>query len=411
LRELADSYKKLGDIQGKLTVGNVGEYKGAITSYRKSLALRDTLGDERSTEPRTEASYLINLVDLMGVERFAGNPAEAERLRSKAANLVDRWIRSDTADPDLLTAAASAYNDFSSAQRLGEHFEPAEVNARKNLELLTRAYQLDSGNVARLKTLASGYVGSGYVELDAGRYSAAIDYFNQGNQLLQQPLASHPSDASLRRMRMVFLQKIGEATGRLGKARGSDALAFLRTAYLIGNDLVSEDPVDEGAQNDLAGLCQLYGSRLQLQERPAEGLPILERAIEIYSRHLENVPEDTNTAFNLAVTRVWTSDCRRDLHDLKGALAESQMADQLWDRLLALRPGTFRYLQQKSDNLNTMGNLLALNGNVEGARACFREGLDIAGKLPKQDGSFSTAVVIEELRKSEEKLAGISQHR
>jgi eukaryotic-like serine/threonine-protein kinase len=410
LRELADSYKKLGDIQGKLTVGNVGQYKDAVTSYRKSLALRDTLGDERSNDSRIEASYLFNLVDLMGVERFAGNPAEAEHLRAKAAKLVDRWIRSDTTDPDLLTAAASAYSDFSAAQRLGEHFELAEVNARKNLVLLTRAYQMDSGNLARLRTLASAYVGCGYVELDAARYAAAIDYFNQGNELLQQALASHPRDASLRRMRMVFLQKIGEATGRLGKRRGSDALAFFRTAYLIGNDVVSEDPVDEGAQNDLAGLCQLYGSRLQLQQRPAEGLPILERAIEIYRRHLENVPEDTNTAFNLAVTRVWTSDTRRDLHDLKGALAESKMADQLWDRLLLLRPGTFRYMHQKADNLNTMGNLLALTGDVEGARVCFQKGLDIAEKLPKQDGSFNTAVVIEELRRSEEKLVRLDPH-
>lgn len=411
LRELADSFKKLGDIQGKLTVGNVGQYKDAVTSYRKSLALRDRLGDERSKEPMIEASYLSNLVDLMGVERFAGNPAEAERLRGEAAKLADRWIRPDTTDPELLTAAASAYGDLSAAQRLSEHFELAEVYARKNIELLTRAYQLDNGNVARVRTLVSGYVGSGYVELDAGRYAVAIDYFNQGNQLLEQPLESYPRDPSLRRMRMVLLQKIGEARGRLGKGRGSDALPFFQTAYVMGNELVAEDPVDEGAQNDLAGLCQLYGSRLQLQQRPAEGLPILERAIKIYSRHLENVPEDTNTAFNLAVTRVWTSDCRRDLHDLKGALAESKMADQLWDRLLVLRPNTFRYLHQKADNLNTMGNLLALTGDVEGARMCFHKGLDIVEKLPKQDGSYNTAVVIEELHKSEKKLVRFGPHR
>jgi len=209
---------------------------------------------------------------------------------------------------------------------------------------------------------------------------------------------------------MVLLEKIGEATSRLrqqAKGNVSDALTFYQTSYQIGNDLVSEDPVDEGAQNDLAGLCQLYGSALQLQHKPAEGLPILERGIEIYRRHLESVPEDTNTAFNLAITRVWTSDCRRDLHDLKGALAESEMADQLWNRLLALRPGTFRYLHQKADNLNTMGNLLALTGDVEGARACFRKGLAIAENLPKQEGSFNTAVVIDELHKSEAKLGAV----
>jgi serine/threonine protein kinase len=86
LRELADSYKKLGDIQGKLTVGNVGQYNSAIASYRKSLSLRDALGDERSSDSRIQANYLFNLVDLMGVERFAGNPTEAERLRANWRN-------------------------------------------------------------------------------------------------------------------------------------------------------------------------------------------------------------------------------------------------------------------------------------------------------------------------------------
>ena len=51
-----------------------------------------------------------------------------------------------------------------------------------------------------------------------------------------------------------------------------------------------------------------------------------------------------------------------------------------------------------------MGNLLALRGDVEGARECFRKGLDIAESLPKQDASYSTSVVINELRESEKKL-------
>jgi len=90
---------------------------------------------------------------------------------------------------------------------------------------------------------------------------------------------------------------------------------------------------------------------------------------------------------------------------LAGALQESKMAGELWDHLLAERPGTFRYLHQKADNLNTMGNLLALRGDKAGAGACFREGLAIAEKLPPQDGGFNTAVVLSELQESQKKLA------
>jgi len=407
LRELADAYKKLGDVQGDVTGGNVGQFQQAAASYRKSLALRDSLGDERSSDPKVQAGYLFNLTALMSLERFAGDPASADRLRPKSIELADRWVRSSAPDADLLTAAAFAYNDLSHTERLREEFPAATVNARRNLELLTRAYKLDPTNVARLKAIAAGHLSAGYVELDAGRYAAAIDHFGQGNRLLDQALAAQPKDAPLRRLRMVLLNKTGEATRRLRgteKGHASDALPFFQDAYRIGNDLVAEDPADEGVQLDLAGLCQLYGSTLQLQGRAAESLPLLTRGIEIYARQWKNVPGDINVAFNLAVTRVWTSDCRRDLHDLSGALEETRMADEIWDRLLVLRPGTFRFLHQKADNLNTMGNLLALRGDVEGARSCFRAGLDIAEKLPKQDASFSTSVVIDELRASEKKL-------
>jgi eukaryotic-like serine/threonine-protein kinase len=414
VRELADSYRKLGDVQGNITGGNVGHFQEAVTSYQKGLALRDSIGDDRTFDVKARASYLSNLIALSTLERFAGDPDNAARLRTKSVELADRWVASSAPDADLLTAAATAYNDLASTQRLREDFAAGSLSAKRNLELLQRAYALDPTNMARLKAIATGHLGAGYVELDAGRYAGAIDHFTQGNHLLDQPLVSQPKDASLRRMRIVFLQKIGEATKQLRrkeKGRVSDAFPFFQTAYQMGNDLVAEDPADEGAQTDLAGLCQLYGSTLLLEGRAAEGLPLFERGITILARQVKNVPADTNAAFNLAVTRVWTSDCRRDLHDLNGALAETRMAGELWDRLLTLRPGTFRFLHQKADNLNTMGNLLALRGDREGARACFRAGLDIAEKLPKQEASYSTSVVINELRKSEKKLPPSRQVR
>lgn len=173
LRELADSYKKLGDIQGKINGGNVGQYREALASYGKGLAIRDRLGDEQSTNPKTQAGYLFNLVELATLERFAGNPSEAGRLRAKSIQLADTWIGSNTNDPELLTAAAFAYGDLSHAQRLSEQFEPAAASVQKNLELLARAYQLDRANVARVGALASGHVSAGYVELDAGRYAGS----------------------------------------------------------------------------------------------------------------------------------------------------------------------------------------------------------------------------------------------
>jgi len=111
-------------------------------------------------------------------------------------------------------------------------------------------------------------------------------------------------------------------------------------------------------KNDLANICQRYGSTLLQLKKPREALPFFERGIEILARHMKDTPGDTNTAANLAITRVWTSDCRKDL----------------------------------------------LKGDVEGARKCYRSGLEIAEKLPSQNASYSTLVVVDELRESEAKI-------
>jgi len=353
------------------------------------------------------ANYLSNLSALAIVERFAGNPGNGDRLRGKAVELADRWVGSSPPDADLLAAAASTYGDLASAQRLREEFRSAAAGASRNLELARQAYALDPKNITRLRAVTSGYLTAGYVELDAGRYRAAIDQFSQGNRLLDGPLADHPKHPALRLMRTVLLHKTAEATWKLRRKQEgnqADALPLLQEAYRIGSDLAADDPANDAVESALSDLEGLYGSVLQMLGRPAQALPLLTHGNEYYSRHWKEVPSDTNAAFNLAIGRVWISDCRRDLHDLKGALDESRSAAEIWDRLLAMRPGTFRYLHQKADNLNTMGNLLALMGDVEAARDCFSVGLEIAEGLPKQDASYSTAVVVNELRESAKKL-------
>lgn len=407
IRELADSYKKLGDVEGAVSEGNVGQISAALASYQKGLTLRDSIGDQNSSEPKARLNYLLNLNALMALEWASGDRGNGTRLASKAVEMAGRWVASARPDPDLLAAAAIALGHLGDVQRYQEDHTASQASYRRRLEWETRAYQLEPSNPARVAGMASAYRGLGYGELDAGNAAGAMEHFKKGTQFLEHALAADPKNSSTRRALMRLVADTGNAAKQLReKHHGAvaDALPYLRRAYVIGNQLVTEDPANELVQGDLAGICQLYGSTLQEAGKAAEALPLLERGIEILSRQLKNAPGDANTAFNLAIIRVWTSDCRRDLRDLTGALQESKMAGELWDRLLAARPGTFRYLHQKADNLNTMGNLLAARGDIAGARACFREGLEIAGKLPQQDAGFSTAVLFRELRESEKKL-------
>ncbi|HTR38382.1 MAG TPA: protein kinase [Bryobacteraceae bacterium] len=410
IRELADSYKKLGDVEGAAVEGNVGQIPAALESYRKGLALRDSIGDETASDPKVRLNYLLNLSALGQLEWVSGDLETATRLSTRSVELSERLMMLSPRDPDLLAAAAVAYADLGSIQRYRENYKDGTVSGRRSLELLMKAYELDPSNPARLTGLATGYRQLGYMDLDGGQMAAAMEEFSKGTQLLERSLATDPKSVAARRMLMKLVSDTGNAVQQVRRrehGKVADALPYLERAYGIGNELVNEDPANDLLQHDLAGTCQLYGSTLETIGRAREALPLFERGIAIFTRLLNNSPGDSNTSFDLAIIRVWTSDCRRDLHDIDGALKESKMAGELWDSLLARRPGTFRYLHQKADNLNTMGNLLAMQGEIAAAQACFDEGLAIAEKLPPQDASFSTTVLLRELRNSKKKLQSV----
>jgi eukaryotic-like serine/threonine-protein kinase len=407
IRELADSYKKLGDVQGAPYDGNVGQIPAALASYRKGLALRDSIGDQNATDPKTRLNYLQNLNALTGLEWSSGDREAASALSSRDVELAERWVAPRSSDADLFNAAGDAYYWRASIQRYKEDYANGTANARRSLDFHLRARQMEPSNTARLVSLASAYRQLGFMELDAGKSADSMNEFSLGTQVLERGLAVDPRNVTLRDALMRLVSDNGDALQQLRrktKGQVSDCFPYLEKAYAIGNELVTEDPANQNVQGNFARVCQLYGSSLQAAGRASAALPLLERAVQIYSRQLTSAPTDASAAFNLAIVRVWTSDTRRDLHDLNGALRESRMAGEIWDRLLETRPGTFRYLHQKADNLNTMGNLLAAQGDTAGARACFREGLAIAEKLPQQDASFSTAVLFRELRSSEKKL-------
>jgi hypothetical protein len=83
------------------------------------------------------------------------------------------------------------------------------------------------------------------------------------------------------------------------------------------------------------------------------------------------------------------------------ALAARRSAGDLLDRVVAASPGTYRYVVDQADNLCETGNILAALHNREGARECYRPGLDIAQKLASGD---TTSQLLAELRASAAKL-------
>lgn len=132
IHELAAAYLKLGDVQGNFSGANTGNTQGALESYRKSLQLRDSAGDERATDPGVRDAYVSSLSSLASLEDQQGNPPPAVRLATKAAPISAPWVNESAPSRELLTAVAAAFNRLSDIQKHTAKF-PEKCSERRQL--------------------------------------------------------------------------------------------------------------------------------------------------------------------------------------------------------------------------------------------------------------------------------------
>ena len=133
IHELADAYGKLGAVQGSPVDGNTGDVKSALVSYRRSVALRDSVGDERATSTPVRVAYLESLSGLANSEAISGDPARVMPLCAKAVAVAEVWLQNGSNDSDLLSAAANTYAQLATRQRESGDFEAAMTSSKRSV--------------------------------------------------------------------------------------------------------------------------------------------------------------------------------------------------------------------------------------------------------------------------------------
>jgi tetratricopeptide (TPR) repeat protein len=177
----------------------------------------------------------------------------------------------------------------------------------------------------------------------------------------------------------------------------TQALPVFESTLGMGRQLLKEDPNNALVQQDVASISVSAGSTFEQVGKPKEALSILEPAMEIQERRLVRSPGNREASYGLALLRMWSADCHKDLHDLAGALRDRRRAMELFDRLVAQSPSNYTYVHQKAHNLRETGDLLAALGDVSAARGYYHTGLEIAEKLPVGPASLDRQELLGEL--------------
>jgi len=197
-RELAAAYQRIGDVQGQPRQANLGDPDGAVASYRKALAIRESL------------------------------------------------LEMDAQNPELWREIVPSYGKLSDVLRDLGDLKGAMENSQKGLDAAQRAYDADPTNLLNRRLVAVYRMDHGYKQATTqatttGDRAAGLKNMQQGTELLEKIVAEHPEDLYARRILGLSYSRTGEVLQEDAKDR-SQALGLYDKAIAIKQGLLAASP-------------------------------------------------------------------------------------------------------------------------------------------------------------------------
>jgi len=250
-RELAAAYERIGDVQGQPRQANLGDPVGAANSYKRALAIRESLARSNTADLEVRRDLVPNYAKLSDLLWSSGDPSSAMEYSAKAFSLAQSVYNSD---PTSLT------NRFLFASYLMDHGYKQAAVGRNNAEGLqnlsqgsTMLEQLASEDPTNLKVrrlLGLSYSRQAEVLLDDPKNQArALELYKKSISTKQTLVAADPTNAEFQRIVAYDRFTLAGVLANMGDSNA--ALSQGREALAVFQKLATTDPANAQFQQDI----------------------------------------------------------------------------------------------------------------------------------------------------------------
>jgi non-specific serine/threonine protein kinase/serine/threonine-protein kinase len=246
-KELAVAYQRVGDVLGYTYAANLGDASGALSSYRKALAIREPLAAAAPNDLQLQQDLVSNYFQMAQVLESNGNFSEALEALRKAMPTAER-ISSGSKDPVRADQYAGGYYFTAAIQIKTGDLAGAQQNYQRAAAIRGAALQAHPENFFLRTHQAADYAGIAECAARTHDMAGAIQMQAKATAILDEVSRAHPSNATLR-------EYLGEATNRLATYRIdhrdlSAALETYRTSHQIFGELVAAEPKNPLAKSN-----------------------------------------------------------------------------------------------------------------------------------------------------------------
>ncbi len=398
-RELADGYKRIGDLQGAPYLANVGDTPSALRSYQRALSIRQLLLESKSAELIDRIAFAETSRLTSDALKSSGNPTAALEHARRAVAILEEARPSYPTHQELLEqlmraygAEASLYASFLVTTSLGD-LAAALPLRRKQLEIAQQLSELNPGDHEARRTLASALSAMGDQLLMTGQRREASDHFTRAQALLLQLSGVSTSRASLFALHDSYYRilPVQLAEGELEQARST-----AERAIEIANRLAAADVDDAQARMVLAADMANLADVMSLMSRHEEARAALAKAISIDAELVRRFPKTAQFS-RIRFHRLLIGGRIFYLRgDYAQALEYYQDAREILLGLTTLDPKNEGSRLRLSVADNGMGSALLRLNQFDAASRAYHDALAVLSKMldsgsPSQDAVYAAA--------------------
>lgn len=301
-RELATAYEKVGDVQGGFRSGSLGDTAGALESFGKALAIRESLLESMPDDPDLLRETARNHSKVGDVLVRLGQPGDAVAHSRTALQLADRLIAVKPDDPKTRFMALTSLVDLGGNLAETGRWQEGLAHCRKGLELAEAMAKAQPGEKRMQRALALVYGRVAWIQTEGtGQYEEAVAFHEKSLAAITPLLKGEPGNTDLRNITARAHLGIGHALARQGERvraqkefeRGLDHLRALAAG----------DPKNALFRFNAADAMSAVGSQYADWGDAREALDHLQRAASLFGTLPPRSQADTRTRIAMALTQ------------------------------------------------------------------------------------------------------------
>lgn len=385
--ELASAYEKVGDLQGNVDKPNLSDFAGAISSFEKARAIRESL----PADTDNQLKLAKNLGSVSSIRNRQNDVTGALRDADQAKNIFKDLISRSPNSYELWAAAIDAKIEQGDIYSYNNRYLEAIPAFREAVDDLERIDQ-DPRRTRQLKAKVFTYLGNA-LSWDGQQPEAEIE-MAKALSITEGLLSESPNDPEIQ---TAAWQTFAMASSIYEGTQDNVSLHFAKRALATADRAANADKADTQATYNLARAYSRVGITLAIVNRLSEASENLMRAKTIFDELIEREPKNVLYQRDLGTIYVRMGDTSEKGRDLADALLNYQNSAAIFEKIANADELNTLARRDLAQSLKSVGKMQINLAQMSSAKTTLLRAKEILDRLKEKNalGGFDKKLVDE----------------